>query len=403
MSSHPRFLAVRSAWASRTSCGFALFLLSGFLPGDLQGGDKLELSNPDKSAYLPDLPETGTKRRRGDAPFEFLDRRSSTGGAMEAPSVSPSSQSPTLDPRSQRKLLDAMDREKNWSFRKESDTRGFESDTSEKDREDEAENEPFGSERKTLFQRAIEGDNAADDGTGESGTGTKREKRDRKRFLDATDRRRENSDTRTDGLTAEENGPRRLYRPDQQLRDEREKARESAASGFGGDKLEVDDPFVPEVRKTTGLRSFGSFTDLDSQKPIVDKANDSARAQQFQRLMSGTDASGKPAGSGLGNFGQPAGDRAAQFRSLLSGSSSTASGAGNSALLPASGRGRAFEFPSAASLAPPPSGRSSLQDFVPASGAAASSFVPFSAPAPSIPSPSFRPPPASLPVPSRLF
>ncbi len=402
MSSHPRFLAARSAWASPTYCGLTLVLLSGFLSGILQGGDKLELSNPDKSAYLPDLPESGTKRRRGDTPFEFLDRRSSTGGAMDAPSVSPSSQSPTLDPRTQRKLLDAMDRDKNWSFRKESDTRGFESDRSEKDREVDAENEPFGNERKTLFQRAIEGDDAADDGTGEPG-GTKREKRDRKRFLDATDRRRENSDTRTDGLTTEENGPRRLYRPDQQLRDEREKARESARSGFGGDKLELDDPFVPEVRKTTGLRSFGSFTDLDSQKPVMDNANESARAQRFQRLMSGPDASDKPAGSGVGNFGQPTGDRAAQFRSLLSGSSPTSSGAGNSALLPTSGRGRGFELPSAASLAPPSSGRSSLQDFVPASGAAPSSFVPFSTPAPSLPSPTFRPPPASLPVPSRLF
>ncbi|MSU36270.1 MAG: hypothetical protein EXS36_14475 [Pedosphaera sp.] len=402
MTYHPPFLVPRSVWASRMSCGVTLIILSGFLSGVLGAGDKLELSNPDKKANLPDLPESGTKKRRGDAPFEFLDRRNSTGGAMQAPSVSPSSQSPTLDPRAQRKLLDAMDREKNWSFRKDPDARALESDRSEKDREFDSENETFGNERKTLFQRAIEGEDTADDGTGDPGS-AKREKRDRKRFTDATDRHRENSDTRTDGLTTEENGPRRLYRPDQQLRDEREKARNTARTGFGGDKIELDDPFAPEVRRTTGLRSFGSFTDLDSPKIPADKAGETARAQQFQRLMAGPDANGRSAESGLGTFGQPPGDRAAQFRGLLSGSTPSPSSAGISPLLPPSGRSSSFELPSAASLASPPKGRSSFQDFVPAAGAAPSSFVPFSTPAPSIPNSPFRPPPASLPVPSRLF
>lgn len=398
MTYQTKFLVPRSPWLSRMFRGVPLVMLSGML----QGGDKLELSNPDKKANLPDLIESGTKKRRGDVPFEFFDRRSSTGGAMEAPSVSPSSQSPTLDPRAQRRLMDAMDREKNWSFRKDSDVGGLESDRPEKDREFDSENEPFGDERKTLFQRAIEGEDAAEGGTGEPG-GTKREKRDRKRFMDAVDRHRENSDTRTDGLTTEENGPRRLYRPDQQLRDEREKSRDTARSGFGGDKIELDDPFAPEVRKTTGLRSFGSFTDLDSPRPTVDKASDTARAQEFQRLMAGPDANGKPVESGLGTFGQSTGDRAAQFRSLLSGSTPSSSSAGISPLLPPSGRSSSVELPSAASLASPPTGRSSFQDFVPASGAVPGSFIPFSAPAPSIRSPSFRPPPASLPVPGRLF
>lgn len=382
----------------------------------VQAGDKIELSAPEKKGVLPKLPEK-TRRDQG-TPFQFLERGSSTGGAVDMPAPSNENSDRRGESRAQKRLLEALEKERNRGFAPDlGDTEDLDKPNGRKPKERDLADQILENDRRAVLERVIRNERRRGTLEVEDESG-----RDVGDFgdLDVESPDSKGDDAEDAGRAPGKDPLGRFGFRDKDRKDgdkdstrrrsarEREEERDGlGGASVKGEKLLLSDPFSSSRRESRD----GSFSTgfQDRSEPLaspsgavtgaqgtvsVRERQESERQLRFQQIL-GTGEMKLGGSASLDGLNAPVKkDRSEEFRSLLSAPS----------LAPAGSSGAGLGI-----FGDPKAGRSPA-----AGGAGAAGFSAFQAPSqgllpaaapasPGVRMPVFRPQPVNIVPPTRTF